>query len=144
MSDRRTGPGRRAGLLPVVLVLAAGCGGGSEGYEREVSALCREFNGAGFAGHVEIAQARKLYKRLGDGLARLSPPGNLRRTHDVLLSFARGGERLFGGPRDPDAPRVDLRLTVGDWQDDVPFVKREVPACGDTLAGRHPEIQVIR
>lgn len=127
----------------MALVLAAGCGGGSDGYEREASALCRAFNEVAFAGHVAPERARALYARLGDGLERLSPPGELRRTHEVLLRFARGGERLFSGPG-ARGPKADLRLTVGDWEKDVPRVERDLPDCGETLTGTHPEIQVIR
>ena len=133
-------------MLSLLLVAggAAGCGNGTSDYARDASAACRAFNDAAFAGHIEMERARQLYARLGDDLEPLSPPDEFRRTHDVLLGFARGGEKLFGGNRDPDAPKVDVRLTVGDWHDDVPHVKEKLPACGDTLEGRHPEIQVIR
>ena len=132
-------------LAPILLVVAAGCGGGATfDYERRAGALCRDFNDAAFVGHIEVERARRLYARLGDGLARLSPPEDARRAHDVMLGFARAGERAFGGSRPADEPRVDVRLTVGDWDDDIPHVKRTLPDCGTTLIGPHPEIQVIR
>jgi hypothetical protein len=131
-------------FVPVLVVIASGCGASASDYEREASAQCTSFNDAAFAGHVEVERARVLYARLGDGLDRLSPPDDLRRTHDVLLGFARGGERIFADVRDAHAPTVDLRLTVGDWDEDVAHVKRRLPDCADTLTGTHPEIQVIR
>ncbi len=133
------------GLTTCLLVVtsAAGCGA-SPDYDRAASALCRDFNGAAFADHVEVERAEEPYGRLADGLARLSPPDDLRRTHDVMLGFARGGERVFRDVTEPAAPRVNLRLATGDWEADVPHVKRTLPACADSLTGRHPEIQVIR
>ena len=136
--------------LPVLLaVLAGGCGGvdtgvGTVGYADEAQAACRAFNDAAFAEQVEFSRARELYAGLAEDLAGLTPPEDLRSAHGVMLGFARGGERLFAGARDPDAPKTDLRLVVGDWEDDVPRVERDLPACADSLTGTHPEIQVIR
>jgi hypothetical protein len=129
-------------FLPIVIVLAVGCGGSGD-YEREAAALCRGFNEDAFAGHVEPQRAGELYGRLGDGLAELSPPDDLRRAHEVVLGFARSGERLFARA-DPDGPTADLALTVGEWEDDIPRVERDLPDCATSLTGAHPEIKVIR
>ena len=134
---------RPKSALLALLLLVSACGGGSDDYERAASALCRDFNDDAFAGNVAPERARALYARLGDGFERLSPPDDLRRTHEVVLGFARGGERLFSGAG-AKGPNADLRLTVGDWEKDVPRVERDLPACADSLTGTHPEIQVIR
>jgi len=128
--------------LPLVLVLVSGCGGSGD-YEREAAGLCRDFNEGAFAGHVDPKRAAELYGRLGDGLAELSAPDDLRRTHEVVLGFARAGERVFARA-DPDGPTADLALSVGDWEDDIPRVERDLPDCATSLTGAHPEIQVIR
>ena len=133
----------------IAAALACGCGGvsdgaGTVGYEGEASAACRAFNDAAFAEQVEVPRARELYAGLAEDLAALTPPDDLKPVHEVMLGFARGGERLFEGAVDPDAPKMDLRLVVGDWEDDVPRVQRDLPDCADSLTGTHPEIQVIR
>jgi hypothetical protein len=135
----------RAVAVVTGLGFGSGCGGPGSDYERDASALCHSFNEAAFAGHVEIDHARTLYGRLGDGFARLSPPDALRHTHDVLIEFARDGEGTFVSISDPDPPTVDLRLTVGDWEADVPRVQRELPQCADTLTGtdRDREVELI-
>ena len=132
-------------LIGVLLVLGLACGGSTTtDYERDASAVCREFNDAAFAEQVEVERAEELYGGLADGLARLSPPDDLRRTHDVVLGFARAGEQAFKTAGGPGTPKVDLRLSVGGWEDEVPRVERELPTCADSLTGTHPEIQIIR
>ena len=138
---------RRFSVLLLLALPASGCGGGGptlgSDYEGDASALCRELNEAAFAGQIPFPRAAAIFGRFGDRLARLSPPDDLRATHDVLLRFARDSEELYADAP-PDAPRVDPRSTVGDWDDDVPRVERELPDCADSLTVANPEIQVIR
>ena len=139
---------RRLLVVLSVVLPAVGCGGGGGSgigadYEREASALCRELNAAAFAEQISFLRAAAIYDRFGDRLAELPPPDDLRRTHEVLVRFARGSARFYAGA-EPDAPTFDPAATVGPWEDDIPRVERELPDCADSLTGTHPEIQVIR
>lgn len=139
---------RPLALLLLTLAPLAGCGGGASeyasDYEGEVAAACREFNDAAFKEQVSGERAREIYAGFERDLGRLSPPDDLGRTHDALLRLARGGREAFTGDPPPDDITFDLSLSVGDWEDEGPRIKRRLPDCADSLTNTHPEIQVIR
>ena len=58
-----------------------------------------------------------------------------------MVGFARAGARTFAGAAPgADTATVDLRLVAGDWYDDVPQVKGDVPDCADRLMGTPADV----
>ena len=140
---------RRIATLAVVLAIVAGCGEDEPSpFAESVDRACRAFDDDGFAGHIPMRRAERLYARLGEAIRAARPTGDgERRAQKIVLRYADGGRELFAdAPR--DAPDTDLRLVVGPTTVAELTAVREagLPTCADVLKGesRHEEKQIIR
>ena len=140
---------RRTATLAVVVAILAGCGEDEPSpFAASAERACRAFDDDGFAGHIPMRRAERLYARLGEAIRATRPAGDgERRAQTILLRYVDGARELFAdAPR--DAPDTDLRLVVGPTTVAELTAVREagLPTCADVLKGksRHEEAQVIR